>query len=79
MIECECGHTFPVTLAPCPDGLVGCCVAHFDTESYKCSKCGYDSGPDIGKAIMEGRVVYEVGISVVNLKAVANLKLYTEE
>lgn len=78
MNTCKCGHTFTTKLAPCPDGREGCCVAHFDKESFVCPKCGYDSGPDFVKAIREGRMVEEVGISIVNLDAISKLKFYME-
>lgn len=76
MNECECGARFPTKLAPCPDGRVGCCVAHYDKDSYTCPSCGKDYGPGIMKALMDGNVTESIGIAVINMAAAARLEFY---
>jgi hypothetical protein len=80
MAECPCSESFSPRLAPCPEGLEGCCVAHYNEDSYICQKCGRDHGPEFARAIAEGRIKYdEVAISVVNVAAAAKLEFYTEK
>lgn len=37
----KCGNGLVYGLIPCPDGRVGCCVAHY---AYTCVKCGTQFG-----------------------------------
>ena len=79
MNECDCGTKFNTKLAPCPDGREGCCVAHFDKDSYRCPGCGKDLGPEIWKALSEGRVEYKEGVAIVNVAAVKELEFVLTE
>lgn len=76
MNECDCGAKFPTKMAPCPDGREGCCAAHYDKDSYVCPNCNKDHGPEIWKAVMEGRVETRIGMCVINTAAMARLELY---
>lgn len=76
MNECDCGAKFPTKMAPCPDGREGCCVAHYDADSYRCPECGKDWGPEIWKAVKEGRVKELPAIAIINTAAMAKLELY---
>jgi hypothetical protein len=73
-VTCRCGERFQSKPAPCPDGREGCCVAHYDKASFVCPTCGYDSGPDIAKAILGGNVVELPGIAIVNERAVKEIE-----
>ena len=42
MYNCKCGNQVYAISVPCPDGLVGCLVFHYDPNSLICSKCGED-------------------------------------
>jgi hypothetical protein len=70
----ECGHVFKAKQAPCPKGIEGCCVSHWDLKSFKCL-CGNNMGPTIGKAFLEGRVIFEEGLSIINSAAISKLEL----
>ena len=75
-VECvECGSTFQSRPAPCPDGMEGCLVAHYDEKSFVCPRCGYDSGPAIGKALREGPYKEEIGVGFANLDGIRKLTL----
>ena len=75
-VECvECGNVFQSRPAPCPDGMEGCLVAHYDAKSFVCTRCRYDCGPDVGKAVMDGSCKTEIGIGVANLGAIRKLSL----
>lgn len=73
--QCSCKEGFTPTMIPCPEGRVGCCVAHYDASSYICSKCGFDYGDLFSKALLEGRVHTEIGLAVVNINAINKLSL----
>lgn len=78
MFPCEsCGKTSSITLAPCPDGLVGCLVAHYNEKSYICQHCGQDNYGWISKN--SGIHFEEIGIGVANIESIKKLELYSEE
>jgi hypothetical protein len=74
-VKCKCGNVFRSRQAPCPDGIKGCLVAHYDEKSFVCPRCGYDSGPHIGKALREGHLNTEIGMGFANLGAIRKLTL----
>ena len=69
-----CEHSFGPKLAACPDGKIGCLVAHYDKHSWICTECGYDAAPEVAKAIMEGRIDYVEGPCIINLNAIFKLE-----
>jgi len=73
-ITCKCNHVYQSTLAPCPDGRVGCGVAHYDGNSFICPQCGYNSFPDVTAVIREGRVKERIGVGYYNPEALKRLK-----
>lgn len=74
-VTCRCGHKFQSRPAPCPDGRIGCLVAHYDAASFVCPKCLHDSGPAIAKSILDGNVRQEVGVGMFNARALAKLNI----
>lgn len=70
MFTCmSCGLKQKITHVPCPDGKVGCCVSHFDKDSFVC-KCGTDNQPDWENT----KVMEEVGMAYSNAAALRKLK-----
>lgn len=76
-ITCGCRHEFESKELPCPDNIEGCLVSHEDIKSFICPKCGYDSGPDIEKAVAEGRVILNnsFGMGAFNPKGLVRLQI----
>ena len=79
MNECDCGTKFNTKLAPCSDGREGCCVVHYDKDSYRCPSCGKDLWPEIWEMIKEGRITQEPGVAIINMAAVSRLELYDDK
>ena len=75
-VTASCGHTFQTKQAPCPDGRVGCMVAHYNQESFICPECGLDTGPEVRKAMLEGPWKEELGMGVYNPAALQKLEMY---
>lgn len=74
LLVSSCGHQWQRKLAPCPDGIEGCCVAHygdFEDDRY-CPECGYDIKLDFKGPLMFHE---EVGIAVFNTKAIEKIKI----
>lgn len=73
---CEnCEKPFEDTPAPCPDGIQGCCMAHYDKSSFICPHCKHDNGPSISKGMLEGPWVELPGIGFGNVAAIKRLDL----
>lgn len=71
----HCRRSFDAPLAPCPDGRVGCLVAHLAKTAFVCPHCSHDNGPAVVRIFREGRVTAGPGISIWNPKAIDRLKL----
>lgn len=75
-VQCEtCLGSFMAPLAPCPDGIDGCAVAHYNKQSWTCPKCGHDNGPSVARTILKGLYVELPGIGIANLNGVKKLHL----
>jgi hypothetical protein len=71
MFTCEkCGLEQMTKTIPCPDGRVGCCVAHYGNDAYVCTKCGHDNTPDWENTTF----TEEVGEAIINVEAVKKLR-----
>lgn len=67
----ECGLEQSSKLAPCPDGREGCCVAHYDENSFVCDRCGVVSHFD-----WENMPIYEKpGLAIINVNALKKLRI----
>lgn len=43
-VKCSnCSNEILVGSTPCPDGVVGCLVFHWDVSSLVCPRCGQDN------------------------------------
>ena len=77
-VTCEsCLREFQAPFAPCPDGRVGCCVAHYNEASWVCPQCTHDNGPAVARAFREGPHTMEIGMGVANIASVAKPELYS--
>lgn len=80
MFTCEhCGKNSTVAFAPCPEEREGCCVAHYDANSYICEHCGHDNREQCAEAMMKGPHIMEVGIGMGNIKSISKLELHSED
>lgn len=71
MYQCKkCGVKFPVQLAPCPDGIVGCLVAHYDEHSYTCPNGHRNKPPSIQMGVHE-----VLGMGVINPRGLVDLEV----
>lgn len=52
MYNCKCGNQVVAQGLPCPEGLVGCLVFHYDPTSLICSKCGEDHRQAKGDSVI---------------------------
>ena len=77
-VSCSCGSEFSYRDAPCPDAREGCCVTHYDMNSFICPKCGRDSGPSIMEAFQTGNVRFEIGMGVFNIGGLKKLELSSD-
>lgn len=73
LVSCE--HRWERKMIPCPDGIVGCLVAHygdFEDDRY-CPECGYDIEKDFtGKPFT---ITEKIGMAVINPNGLSKLKL----
>lgn len=73
MNECSCINGFTPKLVPCPDGIEGCCVAHYDDQSWICPKCGHDYREELRLAWLSGNVHEEIGMTILNTKGLSEV------
>lgn len=74
----DCKKQFQSKPAPCPDGRVGCLVAHYDKASFICPYCSFDMGPAVGNALLNGQHIIEPGIAIINVASIVKLNLFDE-
>lgn len=73
-VQCEkCRGTFQAREAPCPDGIEGCLVAHYDEQSWICPECGHNN---ISLVSLDHIRIYEKpGFGIANLRGIKKLHL----
>ena len=69
-VSCACGVEYQSKPAPCPDNQKGCCVAHYNTDSFICPACQADNHPRWDTSFQ-----VEMGLGVGNVEGVSKLKL----
>ena len=77
IITCgSCKKEFGAKLAPCPSNHEGCCVCHYDENSYICCYCEHDNNPRFFSGERQPFTVKEkIGPMIINVGSVSKLEL----